>query len=81
MNFIEAFQSMQEGNRLTRLKWQKKATVYIVENKMNNISHVEVRTLGSCIMYAASSEDLLANDWEFAVEPTIKQQKQEAIVL
>lgn len=64
MNFIEALQAIQDKQMVTRKKWGGKATVYIVNNKLNNITHVEVRTMSNCIMYAASSEDLLAMDWK-----------------
>jgi hypothetical protein len=74
MNFIEAFKLIEEGQTLTRRKWQGKAKVYIVRNKLNNINHVEVRTTGNCIMYAASSEDLLGMDWEL-VNPEIQPKK------
>lgn len=78
MNFIEAFAAMQEGKRVTRSKWGKKAIVYIVSNTRNNIDHVEVRTLGNCIMYAASSEDLLAMDW--CLQEDINKPKGEMIL-
>lgn len=82
MNFIEAFKLIEEGHTLTRRKWQGKAKVYLVKNKLNNINHVEVRTTGNCIMYAASSEDLLGMDWDL-VNPIIPTPKvpQEEIVL
>lgn len=77
MNFNEALEAIVSGSRVTRKKWSSKATVYIVRNKLNNINHVEVRTIGNCIMYAASSEDLLAIDWELVdqikAEPQLNQ--------
>ncbi len=82
MNFNEALDAINNGQVVARMKWQGKAKVYIVNNKLNNISHVEVRTVGNCIMYAASSEDLLAMDWNIInpeVQPT--QSNQEDIVL
>ena len=82
MNFNEALDAIQNGETVQRIKWQGKAKVYLVKNKLNNINHVEVRTTGNCIMYAASSEDLLAIDWEiFNKETPIKQVPQEEIVL
>lgn len=74
MNFNEALEAIHSGERVMRRKWGGKAKVYIVHNKLNNISHVEVRTVGNCIMYAASSEDLLANDWELVNKETTKKQ-------
>jgi len=82
MNFSEALNAINNGDTVTRRKWQRKVKVYLVKNKLNNINHVEVRTVGNCIMYAASSEDLLANDWEYVgVEFPVKKDKQEEIVL
>lgn len=69
MNFIEALEAIKAGRRVTRAAWNKKATVYLVDNKMNNIQHIEVRTTGNCIMYAASSADLLAEDWDYQDVP------------
>jgi hypothetical protein len=82
MNFTEALAAINDGQIVTRKKWQGKAKVYLVKNKLNNINHVEVRTTGNCIMYAASSEDLLGMDWEL-VNPEVqpKQVPQEEIVL
>jgi hypothetical protein len=76
MNFTEALEAINVGETVMRGKWSGKAKVYLVENKLNNINHVEVRTLGSCIMYAASSEDLLANDWELVNKEVAPQQPQ-----
>ncbi len=82
MNFNEALDAIKAGMTVIRRKWQGKAKVYIVHNKLNNITHIEVRMVGSCIMYAASSEDLLAIDWELVnKEVPPKQLKQEDIVL
>ena len=82
MNFKEALDAINEGEKVSRRKWQGKAKVYLVKNKMNNINHVEVRTVGNCIMYAASSEDLLAQDWEIiGKEIELKQNNEEEIVL
>lgn len=64
MNFIEVLEAIKSHQMVTRRKWSGKAKVYLVVNKLNNINHIEVRTIGNCIMYAASSEDLLAQDWE-----------------
>ena len=64
MNFSEALEAILAKKTVCRKKWSGKVKVYLVQNSLNNINHIEVRTLGSCIMYAASSEDLLANDWE-----------------
>ncbi len=82
MNFIEALEAINDGKVVTRRKWQGKAKVYLVKNKLNNISHVEVRTTGNCIMYAASSEDLLGTDWEI-INPEVQSQQapQEEIIL
>lgn len=82
MNFIEALNAINDGQIVTRKKWQGKAKVYLVKNKLNNINHIEVRSTGNCIMYAASSDDLLSIDWEL-VNPEIqpKQTPQEEIVL
>lgn len=83
MNFIEALGAINDGQVVARRKWQGKAKVYLVNNKLNNISHVEVRTTGNCIMYAASSEDLLGMDWE-VINPEVqpkKSSKQDEIVL
>ena len=74
MNFTEALNSINDGLRVTRKKWGGKATVYLVKNKLNNINHVEVRTIGNCIMYAASSEDLLAMDWDVVEQIKSKPQ-------
>lgn len=85
MNFNEALEAIIAGSRVTRKKWGGKATVYIVRNKLNNINHVEVRTIGNCIMYAASSEDLLAIDWELVdqvkAETPLNQLNPDEIVL
>ena len=82
MNFSEALAAINNGDTVTRRKWQRKVKVYLVKNKMNNINHVEVRTVGNCIMYAASSEDLLANDWELVnKEMPVKQLQPDEIVL
>ena len=75
MNFIEALEAIKDSQTVTRKKWQGKAKVYLVHNKLNNITHVEVRSITNCIMYAASSEDLLAMDWEL-VNPEIKPKEQ-----
>lgn len=82
MNFIEALNAINDGKVVARKKWGGKAKVYLVKNKLNNINHVEVRTTGNCIMYAASSEDLLAMDWDI-INPEIQpnQAPQEEIVL
>jgi hypothetical protein len=82
MNFNEALEAINDGKVVARRKWQGKAKVYLVKNKLNNISHVEVRTTGNCIMYAASSEDLLGTDWEI-INPEVQspQAPQEEIVL
>lgn len=82
MNFTEALDAINNGQVVARTKWQGKAKVYIVHNKLNNISHVEVRTVGNCIMYAASSEDLLAMDWNI-INPEVQPKKaaEEEIVL
>lgn len=76
MIFNEALDAIQSGETVMRRKWQGKAKVYIVRNKLNNINHIEVRSVGNCIMYAASSEDLLANDWELVNKeaPPVKPQ-------
>ena len=82
MNFAEALEAINANKTVMRRKWARRAKVYIVHNKLNNISHVEVRTTGSCLMYAASSEDLLAMDWElFNPEVKTPQPSQEEIVL
>ena len=81
MNFSEALYFINKGDKVTRKKWGKKAAVYLVNNRLNNISHIEIRTLGSCLMYGASSEDLLALDWELVDNQPIKQTQQEDIVL
>lgn len=82
MNFIEALEAIGAGKIVMRRKWGGKAKVYIVHNKLNNISHIEVRTVGNCLMYGASSEDMLAMDWEL-LNPEIKKPivSQEDIVL
>ncbi len=82
MNFNEALDAINAGETVMRRKWQGKAKVYRVDNKLNNISHLEVRSVGNCIMYAASSEDLLANDWELVnkIVPD-KQLNPEEIIL
>ncbi len=84
MNFSEALAAINAGDTVMRKKWGGKAKVYLVKNKLNNINHVEVRTTGNCIMYAASSEDLLAMDWE-TLNPEIKSKQtpvpEEEIVL
>jgi len=82
MNFNDALNAIKDGKIVARGKWGGKAKVYLVKNKMNNITHVEVRTVGNCIMYAASSEDLLAMDWVI-INPEIqpKQIPPEEIVL
>lgn len=74
MNFNEALDAINTGKIVTRRKWQGKAKVYIVRNKMNNINHIEVRMIGNCIMYGASSEDLLAIDWELVNKEVTQQQ-------
>jgi len=74
MNFKEALDAINTGLRVTRKKWGGKATVYLVKNKLNNINHVEVRTINNCIMYAASSEDILAMDWEVVEQIKSKPQ-------
>lgn len=76
MNFNEALDAIKSNQMVTRGKWGGKAKVYLVQNKLNNISHVEVRTIGNCIMYAASSEDLLANDWRLVNKDVSKEQRQ-----
>jgi len=81
MNFNEALDAINEGKILTRKKWSGKAKVYIVKNKLNNINHIEVRTVTNCIMYAASSEDLLAQDWELMNPEVSTQVPQEDIKL
>ena len=82
MNFNEALDAINAGDTVTRRKWQGKAKVYIVHNKLNNISHIEVRSVGNCIMYAASSEDLLSNDWQLVKkEIPLEQVPQDEIVL
>lgn len=82
MNFNEALDFINQGQKVSRRKWQGKAKVYLVKNKLNNINHVEIRTVGNCIMYAASSEDLLADDWGLIVsEVDTKHIKHEEIVL
>jgi hypothetical protein len=74
MNFNEALEAIQANKTVTRRKWGGKAKVYIVNNKLNNINHVEVRTVNNCLMYAASSEDLLAMDWELVEKDVSKKQ-------
>lgn len=64
MNFIEALTAINAGDTVSRRTWGGKAKVYLVKNKLNNINHIEVRNVTNCIMYAASSADLLAMDWE-----------------
>lgn len=82
MNFNEALEAIKAGMTVMRRKWGGKAKVYLVNNKLNNISHVEVRTVGNCLMYAASSEDLLAMDWELVnKEVPQKQLNPDEIVL
>jgi len=82
MDFVKALEAIKLRLVVTRKKWQGKAKVYLVHNKLNNITHIEVRTLGSCLMYAASSEDLLATDWLMVdKEFSVKQLKQEEIIL
>lgn len=82
MNFNEALDCINQGQKVSRRKWQGKGKVYLVKNKLNNINHVEIRTVGNCIMYAASSEDLLAEDWELmGSEVDTKQINHEEIVL
>ena len=76
MNFTEALIEVHAGKTVTRRKWQGKAKVYLVRNKLNNINHIEVRAVSNCIMYAASSEDLLAMDWE-VVNPIYKEVKKQ----
>jgi hypothetical protein len=84
MNFTEALAAINDKKMVTRRRWGNKVRVYLVQNKLNNINHIEVRTITNCIMYAASSEDLLAMDWEL-VNPEVKeptaQVPQEEIVL
>lgn len=63
MNFSEALEKIKEGNKAARGSWSPGMAIYLVSNKFNNISHVEFRSKLHCVMYAASSEDLLANDW------------------
>lgn len=81
MNFTESLEAINAGHTVTRRKWQGKAKVYLVKNKFNNIDHIEVKTI-NCIIYAASSEDLLAIDWELAnQEIKSKQIPYEEIIL
>lgn len=82
MNFSEALTAIIEGQTVLRKKWNNKVKVYLVKNKLNNINHIEVRSITNCMMYAASSEDLLANDWELLdSDIPSKQVSQEDIVL
>jgi len=81
MNFTEALAEINSGQMVTRKKWSGKAKVYMVKNKLNNINHIEVRTVTNCIMYAASSEDLLAQDWELVNSEAPPQVPQEDIKL
>ena len=81
MNFSDALAAINAGQTVMRKKWGGKAKVYIVRNKINNITHIEVRTTGNCIMYAASSEDLLAMDWYIMNPEITKQLPPEEIVL
>lgn len=64
MNFCEALELMKAGKKVTRVSWQSsQMAVYLIVNRMNNISHLEFRSSTHCIMYAASSADILATDW------------------
>jgi hypothetical protein len=82
MNFIEALKALNDGETVLRLKWGGKAKVYKVHNKLNNITHIEVRSSSNCLIYSASSEDLLALDWDFVnKEIPLKQVEQEDIKL
>jgi hypothetical protein len=76
MNFTEALAAINDKQVVTRRRWGGKVKVYLVQNRLNNISHIEVRNITNCIMYAASSEDLLATDWEI-VNPVVKQPLQQ----
>jgi hypothetical protein len=66
MNFNEALDAIKKGKKIRRKRWLMTDMVYLVENKFNSIYHIEYRYLGGCRMYAASSEDMLAEDWEIA---------------
>lgn len=63
MNFSDALQHIKFNKQVRRSIWDKTKAIYLVENDRNNIHYIEYRNLGSCLMYAASSEDLLADDW------------------
>ncbi len=73
MNFCEALEVMKTGKRVTRTAWgSSQMAVYLIENRMNNISHLEFRSKTHSIMYAASSADILANDWAILAPTKIK---------
>lgn len=64
MNFSEALEYVKNGKRVARKAWGKgDMAIYLVDNRMNNIQHIEFRSKMNCLMYAASSEDILAIDW------------------